>query len=325
MRSGTSDVYLHEMPGGQYTNLREQARSLGLEQRWPEVARAYAQVNQLFGDIVKVTPTSKVVGDMALFMVANDLTPDDVLDTSREIAFPESVVSMMKGELGFPPDGFPENITKRVLKGDTPVQGRMGAFLPEADLDAVRAQGEDAAGRKLSDTDLASYLMYPKVFTDYAKHVRQYDDVSVLPTPVFFHGMRDGEEIAVEIDRGKTLVVRLTGVSEMDEDGQVRLFFELNGQARVVRVPKAGVASLAKQRQKAEDGNAAHVGAPMPGSVGMVSVKTGQPVKKGDPLVSIEAMKMESVIRAERDATVKAVHVKHGDAVAAKDLLLELA
>jgi pyruvate carboxylase len=325
IRSGTSDVYLHEMPGGQYTNLREQARSLGLEHRWPEVARAYAQVNQLFGDIVKVTPTSKVVGDMALFMVANDLTPEDVLDTSREIAFPESVVSMMKGELGFPPDGFPENITKRVLKGEKPVQGRMGAYLPAADLDAVRAQGEDAAGRKLSDTDLASYLMYPKVFTDYAKHVRQYDDVSVLPTPVFFHGMRDGEEIAVEIDRGKTLVVRLTGVSEMDEDGQVRLFFELNGQARVVRVPKAGVASLAKQRQKAEDGNAAHVGAPMPGSVGMVSVKAGQPVKKGDPLVSIEAMKMESVIRAERDATVKAVHVKHGDAVAAKDLLLELA
>ncbi len=325
IRSGTSDVYLHEMPGGQYTNLREQARSLGLEHRWPEVARAYAQVNQLFGDIVKVTPTSKVVGDMALFMVANDLTPEDVLDTSREIAFPESVVSMMKGELGFPPDGFPENITKRVLKGEKAVQGRMGAYLPAADLDAVRAQGEDAAGRKLSDTDLASYLMYPKVFTDYAKHVRQYDDVSVLPTPVFFHGMRDGEEIAVEIDRGKTLVVRLTGVSEMDEDGQVRLFFELNGQARVVRVPKAGVASLTKQRQKAEDGNAAHVGAPMPGSVGMVSVKAGQPVKKGDPLVSIEAMKMESVIRAERDATVKAVHVKHGDAVAAKDLLLELA
>ncbi|MFO1319267.1 MAG: pyruvate carboxylase [Burkholderiales bacterium] len=324
IRSGTSDVYLHEMPGGQYTNLREQARSMGLESRWPDVARAYAQVNRLFGDIVKVTPTSKVVGDLALVMVANDLAPEDVLDPAREIAFPESVVSMLKGELGFPADGFPEDITRRVLKGESPVKGRIGAYLPPADLDAMRAEAEHAVGRKVSETDLASYLMYPKVFTDYVKHVRHYDDVSVLPTPIFFHGMKDGDEAAVEIDRGKTLVLRLQGRTEMDEEGQVRLFFELNGQARVVRVPKAGVVGAVKQRSKAEDGNANHVGAPMPGSVGMVSVKAGQHVKKGDPLLSIEAMKMESILRAERDTQVKAVHVKHGDAVAAKDLLVEL-
>jgi pyruvate carboxylase len=325
MRAGTSDVYLHEMPGGQYTNLREQARAMGLDHRWPEVSRAYAQVNQLFGDIVKVTPTSKVVGDMALFLVANDLSTDDALDPDREIAFPESVVSMLRGELGFPPEGFPEAITRRVLKGEKPVDGRVAAYLPPADFDAVRAEAEHAVGRKVSDTDLASYLMYPKVFTDFAKHLRHFDDVSALPTPVFFNGLRDGDEIAVEIDRGKTLVIRLQGRADMDEDGQVRLFFELNGQARVVRVAKAGVTAAVRQRAKAEDGNPAHIGAPMPGNVVTVSVKAGQPVRKGDPLVSIEAMKMESVIRAERDGQVKGVHVKPGEAVAAKDLLLDFA
>jgi pyruvate carboxylase len=324
MRAGTSDVYLHEMPGGQYTNLREQARAMGLDHRWPEVSRAYAQVNRMFGDIVKVTPTSKVVGDLALFMVANDLSPEDVLDPAREIAFPESVVSMLRGELGFPVDGFPEDITRRVLKGEPPIQGRAAAYLPPADLEAVRLQGEQAAGRRLSDTDLASYLMYPKVFVDFARHLRQFDDVSTIPTPVFFNGMRDGDEVAVDIDRGKTLVIRLQGRTDMDEEGQVRLFFELNGQARVVRVPKAGVASSVKQRLKAEDGNVNHIGAPMPGNVVLVPVKPGQAVKKGDPLVSIEAMKMESVIRAERDCHVRAVHVKAGEPVTAKDLLLEL-
>ena len=324
MRAGTSDVYLHEMPGGQYTNLREQARSMGLDHRWPEVARTYAKVNLLFGDIVKVTPTSKVVGDMALFMVANDLTPEAVLDPNREVAFPDSVVSMFKGELGFPADGFPKKLTKKILKGAKPLKGRAGKFMPAADLEAQRAEGEKAVGRKLSDHDLASYLMYPKVFREFAEHLRDYDDVSVLPTSAFFYGLKDREEIMVDIARGKTLVIRVVGNAELDEEGHVRLFFELNGQSRVVRVPKAGVATSIKQRAKIEDGNVNHVGAPMPGGVVTVSVKTGQSVKKGDPLVSIEAMKMESMLRAERDAVVKAIHVKPGDAVAAKDLLLEL-
>ena len=323
MRAGTSDVYLHEMPGGQYTNLREQARAMGLDHRWPEVAQAYAKVNLLFGDIVKVTPTSKVVGDMALFMVANDLTPEAVLDPNREVAFPDSVVSMFKGELGFPADGFPKKLTDKILKGAKPLKGRAGKFMPAADLDAQRAEGEKAAGRKLSDRDLASYLMYPKVFRDYAEHQQNYDDVSVLPTSAFFYGLKDREEIMVDIARGKTLVIRVVGNAELDEEGHVRLFFELNGQSRVVRVPKAGVAANIKQRAKIEDGNVNHVGAPMPGGVVTVSVKTGQSVKKGDPLVSIEAMKMESMLRAERDAVVKTVYVKPGDAVAAKDLLLE--
>ena len=324
MRAGTSDVYLHEMPGGQYTNLREQARAMGLDHRWPEVARAYAQVNLLFGDIVKVTPTSKVVGDMALFMVANDLSTEDVLDPKREVAFPDSVVSMFKGELGFPMDGFPKALTKKILKGAKPLSGRAGKYLVPADLDTRRAEADKIAGRKIGDRDLASYLLYPKVFSEYAAHLREYDDVSVLPTSAFFYGLKDREEIAVDIARGKTLVIRLQGNAELDDEGHARLFFELNGQSRVVRIPKAGVAATTKQKLKADGTNPNHVGAPMPGTIVTVSVKPGQVVSKGDPLVSIEAMKMESMLRAERNATIKSIHVRPGEIVTAKDLLLEL-
>ena len=324
MRAGTSDVYRHEMPGGQYTNLREQARSLGIEQRWPEVAQAYADVNQLFGDIVKVTPTSKVVGDMALFMVANGLTPEEVADPARDTAFPESVVSLMKGELGFPADGFPPALQAKVLKGEAPLQGRPGATLPPVDFDQARAAADKAAGRHVSDNELASWLMYPKVFADYAAHRRQYDDVSVLPTPVFWEGLKERQEIAVEIDPGKTLLIRLQGRTEGDEEGEVKLFFELNGQPRVIRVRKAGVAPSRSARPKADAGNANHIAAPMPGSVVTVAVKAGQKVKKGSPLLSIEAMKMETGISADRDAVVAKVLVAPGEQVAAHDLLIEL-
>jgi pyruvate carboxylase len=325
IRSGTSDVYRHEMPGGQYTNLREQARSMGLDHRWNEVAQAYADANRLFGDIVKVTPSSKVVGDLALFMVANELTPADVADPDKEIAFPESVVSMMRGELGYPADGFPQAIQQRILKGRTPVEGRVGAHLPAVDLENARKTAEQAVDRHIDDTELASWLMYPKVFTEYAAHRRQYGDVSVLPTPVFFYGLGqvEGDEMAVEIDQGKTLVVRLLGDSEAPEDGEVKLFFELNGQPRPMRIARAG--QPAKQaRAKAEEGNPAHVAAPMPGMVATVAVKPGQKVTKGSPLLSVEAMKMETAITAERDATVVRVHVAPGERVDAKDLLLEL-
>ncbi len=322
IRSGTSDVYRHEMPGGQYTNLREQARAMGIEHRWNEVSQAYADVNQLFGDIVKVTPTSKVVGDMALFMVANDLTPAEVADPDKEVAFPESVISLFKGELGFPPDGFPKGLETKVLKGGKPLEGRYGANVPPVDLELMRATAEKAVDRKLSDHDLASYLMYPKVFTEYAQHRRSHGDVSVLPTDVFFEGLKDGQEISVSIDQGKTLVIRLLGRTEVEEEGQSKLFFELNGQPRMVRVQHAGVVSTVTH-PKAQEGNPSHVGAPMPGMVVTVAVKAGQKVAKGDPLVSIEAMKMETMIRAEMDGVVKHVHVKPGMVVAAKDLLLD--
>ena len=325
IRSGTSDVYKHEMPGGQYTNLREQARAMGIEHRWPEVSRAYAEVNQLFGDIVKVTPTSKVVGDMALFMVANDLSPSEVADPDKEIAFPDSVVSLMKGELGFPPDGFPKDLQKKILKGAKPLKGRAGDFLPPVDLAATHAAAEAAAGHKISDTDFASYLMYPKVFKDFATHLRTYGDVSTLPTPAFFYGLRDREEVSLHIDQGKTLIVRQQGRSDtLDEEGREKVFFELNGQPRLMRIEKAGVTAGSQRHSKADSSNAGHVGAPMPGSVVTVAVHAGQKVTKGAALISIEAMKMETLLSADRDATVKAVHVKPGDKIAAKDLLIEL-
>jgi pyruvate carboxylase len=262
------------------------------------VSRAYADVNVLFGDIVKVTPTSKVVGDMALFMVANDLKPADVSDPQRDVAFPDSVISLFKGELGFPPDGFPKALEHKVLRGAAPMQGRAGDHLPPVDLEARRLEAEHAVGRKLSDTDLASYLMYPKVFKDYAEHLREYSDVSLLPTSPFFYGLLDREEVSIDIDKGKTLVVRQTGRSDgVDEEGKIKVFFELNGQPRTVRVPKAGAAA-GTAKAKAEEGNARHVGAPMPGMVVTVAVKVGQTVKKGDPLLSMEAMKMETMLTA---------------------------
>ncbi|TCO81775.1 pyruvate carboxylase [Plasticicumulans lactativorans] len=324
IRAGTSDVYRHAMPGGQYTNLREQARSLGIDHRWPEVAEAYAQVNELFGDIVKVTPTSKVVGDMALMMVTQGLKPADVTDPEREIAFPESVVQLFHGDLGQPPGGFPPELSKKVLQGGSPLSVRPGADLPPADLEAVRAEATAKSGREIAETDLASYLMYPKVFTDYAKGRSQYGNLSVLPTPVFFYGMERGSEIAVDIDQGKTLVIRYLAVSEPDDEGCRKVFFELNGQQRTVRVVQKGMESKLKVHLKAEDGNPHHVAAPMPGLVVSVAVRPGLKVERGDALLSIEAMKMETVIRAERAGTVKDVHVAVGSQVDAKDLMVVL-
>jgi len=324
IRAGTSDVYRHEMPGGQYTNLREQARSMGLDQRWNEVAQAYADANQLFGDIVKVTPSSKVVGDLALTMVANELTPADIADPEKEIAFPDSVVAMMRGELGYPADGFPPALQQRVLKGQQAIAGRVGAHLPAVDLEAERAKAEKAVGHQVDDAALASWLMYPKVFTEYAGHLRKYGDVSVLPTPVFFYGLGEKDEAAIEIDQGKTLVVRLLGKTDAPDEGEVKLFFELNGQPRPMRIPRSGQQGNKRSRPKAEEGNGAHVAAPMPGMIATVAVKSGQKVSKGSPLLSVEAMKMETAITAERDATVLHVHVAPGDRVDAKDLLLEL-
>ncbi|MDD3481783.1 pyruvate carboxylase [Azovibrio restrictus] len=324
IRAGTSDVYRHEMPGGQYTNLREQARSMGLDQRWNEVAQAYADANQLFGDIVKVTPSSKVVGDLALTMVANELTPAEIADPEKEIAFPDSVVAMMRGELGYPADGFPPALQQRILKGQQAIAGRVGAHLPAVDLEAERAKAEKAVGHQVDDAALASWLMYPKVFTEYAGHLRKYGDVSVLPTPVFFYGLGEKDEAAIEIDQGKTLVVRLLGKTDAPDEGEVKLFFELNGQPRPMRIPRNGQQGNKRSRPKAEEGNGAHVAAPMPGMIATVAVKSGQKVSKGSPLLSVEAMKMETAITAERNATVLHVHVAPEDRVDAKDLLLEL-
>ena len=321
----SSEVYLHEMPGGQFTNLKAQARSLGLEERWPEVARAYADANQIFGDIVKVTPSSKVVGDMALMMVTQGLSRADVENPGRDMAFPDSVVDMLKGNLGQPEGGFPAAITAKALKGEAPTTERPGKHLPPVDLEAVRAQvSKELDGFKVDDEDLNGYLMYPKVFLDYMGRHRVYGPVRTLPTWNFFYGMEPGAEISAEIDPGKTLEIRLIAVGETGEDGDVKVFFELNGQPRTIRVPNRKVKATQAVRPKAQDGNPAHLGAPMPGSVASVAVQAGQPVKAGDLLLTIEAMKMETGLHADRDAVVKAVHVQPGAQIEAHDLLIEL-
>ncbi|MDH6269387.1 pyruvate carboxylase [Rhizobium sp. SG_E_25_P2] len=323
LKGPASEVYLHEMPGGQFTNLKEQARSLGLETKWHKVAQAYADANQMFGDIVKVTPSSKVVGDMALMMVSQDLTVADVVDPGKEISFPESVVSMLKGDLGQPPSGWPEALQKKALKGDKPYTVRPGSLLPDADLDKERADIEAKLERKISDFEFASYLMYPKVFTDFAIAQDQYGPVSVLPTPNYFYGLPPGEELFADIEQGKTLVVLNQAIGETNQKGLVTVFFELNGQPRRIKVPnRAQGAANGAVRRKAEAGNAAHLGAPMPGVVSAVAVAAGQAVKAGDVLLSIEAMKMETALHAERDGTIAEIFVRAGDQIDAKDLLI---
>lgn len=324
MQAPSSEVYLHEMPGGQFTNLKAQASSLGLDDRWPEVARTYSDVNKMFGDIVKVTPSSKVVGDMALMMVSQGLTRAQVEDPATDVSFPDSVVDMMRGNLGQPPGGFPAGIVDKVLKGEKPNTDRPGAHLEPVDLEAVRAELAAKFDTEIDDEDLSGYLMYPKVYTDYMDRHETYGPVRTLPTPTFFYGMEPSDEISAEIDPGKTLEIRLQAIGDTNEDGEVKVFFELNGQPRVIRVPNRLVKATTAQRPKAEAGNANHIGAPMPGVVASVGAVVGQAVKSGDLLLTIEAMKMETGLHAERDAVVKAVHVIPGGQIDAKDLLVEL-
>jgi pyruvate carboxylase len=327
IRSGASEVYVHGMPGGQYTNLREQARSLGIgDARWPDVAQAYADVNQMFGDIVKVTPTSKVVGDLALLMVTSGLSKEQVLDPNTDVAFPESVVQLFRGDLGQPAGGFPPDLQTKVLKGKPAQTDRPGAKLAPTDLQAARAQIQQAAPwRQVTDDDLASYLMYPKVWLDYANDRKQYGDVGMLPTPVFFYGMETGQEISVDLERGKTLIVRFVAVSDVHEDGTKTVFFELNGQPRELRVPDRSQVAKNPPRRKIEPGNPKHVGAPMPGTVATISVAVGRKVARGDALATLEAMKMETAVRAEVDGEVAEVVARPGQQVDAKDLLIVLA
>ena len=325
IRSGASEVYVHGMPGGQYTNLREQARSLGIDDhRWPEVAQAYAEVNEMFGDIVKVTPTSKVVGDMAIMMVTSGLTRTAVLDPATEIAFPESVVQFFHGDLGQPLGGFPPALQKKVLGGQTPLTVRPGHMLPPADLSGERAAAEAKIGRAITEFELASYLMYPKVFVDYAADRAAFGDVSTLPTSVFFYGMEPGQEINIDLERGKTLIVRFVTTSDAHEDGTRTVFFELNGTPRPMRVADRSQVAKRPPQRKMEPGNAAHIGAPMPGTITTVPVKIGQKLARGDVLLTLEAMKMETTVRAERDGVIKEILVRPGLQVDAKDLLVVL-
>ena len=320
-----SDLYQHEMPGGQYTNLFQQAQALGLSSRWPEVCRLYADVNQLFGDIVKVTPTSKAVGDMALFLVANDLTCADVMQGDRDLAFPRSVLDLLSGRMGQVAGGFPGDVRDRILQSEKPLEGRPGDTLSPADLAATRAMVAEMVEGEPTGQDVVSYLMYPQVFEQLAEHQRQFSDVSVLPTPVFFHGMTAGEEIAVEIEPGKTLIIKFLTVGDAHHDGTRTVFFELNGQPREVTVVDHSLQSDIVERLKADAKNPKQIGASMPGLVVVVAVQSGDQVVAGQKLMTLEAMKMETTLLAEADGNVAEVHVVAGTQVEAGDLLITIA
>jgi pyruvate carboxylase len=322
--AASAEVYRHEMPGGQYTNLMQQAKALGVGDRWHEVCRTYAEVNQLFGDIVKVTPTSKVVGDMALFMVANNLAAEEILYGQRELAFPESVVEFFEGRLGQPVGGFPKDLQKRVLRGRKPMRGRPGASLPPADFTGTAEQLQKQFQRPVSDREVVTHLLYPRVFADFAAHQAQYSDTSVLPTGVFFFGMSAGDEVSVEIEPGKTLIVKFLTVGDPHEDGRRQVFFELNGQPREVMVLDQSLAPAVQPRPKAEPGNLLHVAAPMPGLIASVTVAAGERVAAGQKLATLEAMKMETTVYAEKAGTVSEVLVHRGTQVETGDLLVRL-
>jgi len=324
MIASTADVYLNEIPGGQYTNLFQQAKSLGLAARWPDICRIYADVNQLFGDIVKVTPSSKAVGDMAVFLITNNLTVDDLINSDRELNFPESVVDLMAGRMGQPPGGFPPKIQKRILRGQKAQTGRPGAKLEPADFKVVTADLAKTLGREPSKREVLSYLVYPKVFTEFNAHQVKYSDVSVLPTDVFFYGQEPGQEVAIEIESGKTLIVKYLTVGDPHPDGRRTVFFDLNGQPRSINVRDLSLEPAEKNRVKADLTNPLQVGAPMPGLVVTVSVKLGDPVTAGQKLLSLEAMKMETTLYAEKAGKVVELNVAPGTQVDTNDLLLRL-
>ena len=325
LKSGASEVYLHAMPGGQFTNLREQAKAVGIgQERWHEVVRAYTDVNDLFGNIIKVTPSSKMVGDMALAMVSSGLTKENVLDLDYEIAFPESVVSFFRGDLGQPYGGFPKTLQKKILKDEKPYTERPGLRMPAVDLEAKKNELQQMTGDTVTANDLASYLMYPKVYLDFVSFKQQYGDVSVLPTKEFFYGLKPWDEISAEIDQGKNILLQCQSTSDPDENGDVRVFFSLNGQPRSIKIHDALKENKILTHEKCQEGGLKSVGAPMPGVISEIRVKPGDQVKKSDTLVVLEAMKMEIRVTAETDGTVERVLLKVGDQIDTKDLLVEL-
>ncbi|MDB4652676.1 pyruvate carboxylase [Akkermansiaceae bacterium] len=324
-RSGTAEVYLHEMPGGQYTNLKEQANGMGLGHRWQEIAHTYADVNQLFGDIVKVTPSSKVVGDMTMLLVTQNLKADDLLNgTAPAMDFPESVIDMLSGGLGQPDGGWPKEIQKLVLGDKVPVTVRPGELAAPCDLDETKAAVSKEFGRPATDDDLYSHLMYPQVFAEFQESLKSYDKLTVLPTPAYFYGLQASEEINVEIAPGKTLFIKLISIGEADDEGRRTLFFELNGMPRETVVVDRALGKEAVANLKAEPSNAKHIAAPLPGMISEVAVKPGDEVKEGDKLVVIEAMKMLTTVSAPKDGVVGEILLEKGKSADTADLLVVL-
>lgn len=324
LKAPLPEVYEFEMPGGQYSNLQQQAKAVGLLHRWDELQDMYRRVNMLFGDIVKVTPSSKVVGDMALFMVQNDLTEEDVLEKGMQINFPNSVIEFFQGYIGIPHGGFPEHLQKVVLKGREVLKDRAGKLLEPVNFAEVKEKLRPLMQREPTDFDAVAYALYPDVFLDYLKAVNRYGDLSVLDTPTFLYGMRIGETLEVEIEKGKTLIIKLVSIGQVQKDGTRIVYFELNGQPREVAIKDFSVESDLVEKPKADQQNEFHVGATMPGTVVKVLVEEGDTVKQGDHLVITEAMKMETTIQAPVSGTVEKIYVEPGEAISQGDLLIEL-
>jgi pyruvate carboxylase len=324
LKAPAADVYEHEIPGGQYSNLRAQAEALGVgssAEGWESVKRAYADVNRLFGDIPKVTPSSKVVGDMAIWMVKQKLDAAAVTARAGELTFPESVIDYMTGALGMPPGGFPEPLRTNVLKGAKTIDGRPGASMPPFDWAGAKKEMETLAGTEVARRDVVSYALYPKVMREYMEHRALHGDTSVLSTPTFFYGLRTGEEAWIDIEPGKTLIVKLLSIGEVEPDGARVLTFELNGQSRTVRVFDDSAKVTGPKRRKVS-GKPGEVGAPMPGRVIDLVTKVGEHVKAGQKLLVTEAMKLETVVKAPITGTVREIVSGAGESVEASDLLV---
>ncbi|MGK4151059.1 pyruvate carboxylase [Kurthia gibsonii] len=324
MNSPHSEIYVHEMPGGQYSNLQQQAKGVGLGDRWDEVKKMYSNVNLLFGDVVKVTPSSKVVGDMALFMVQNDLTDENVIEKGQTIDFPDSVIEFFQGYLGQPVGGFPEELQEVILKEREAITVRPGELLEAVDFDAVKKELDEKYNRDMTYQDVLAYVLYPKVFEQYMTTYDQFGNVSVLDTPTFLHGLRLGEEIEVTIEKGKTLIIKLVSIGEPQHDGTRVIYFELNGQPREIVVQDLNVEVSGEKKPKADPSNPNQIGATMPGTTLKVVVSPGSRVRRGEHLLITEAMKMETTVQAPRDGIVKEIFVKEGEAISTGDLLIEL-
>jgi pyruvate carboxylase len=320
LQAGTAEVFEHEIPGGQYSNLRPQAIALGLGDKWEEIKHNYRVANDLFGDIVKVTPSSKVVGDMALFMTTQNLTAEDILARGDQISFPASVVSFFRGDLGQPVGGFPQHLQKLILKDVQPYTDRPNAHLPALDLEKGLANFRDTFGQDKSELDYLSWLMYPKVYADWQKHQEQYGNLSVLPTPIFFYGLKAGEEVSFDIDEGKRLIIKYLYMTEADSNGMRKVYFELNGQTRAIEARDYSIKDIKPENAKA---NGPHeIGVPLQGKLAKVHVKAGDRVRKNAPLFTIEAMKMETHVTAQEDMTIARVVLPEGELVQAGDLMV---
>ena len=323
LKTSTTDIYRYEIPGGQYTNLRPQVESLGLGDRFEEVKEMYKTVNDMLGDPVKVTPSSKVVGDLAIFMVQNDLTPENIVERGKALAFPDSVVSYFKGMMGQPAWGFPEDLQKVVLKGEEPITCRPGKLLPPVDFDQLEQEV-----RKFRDDperkDLISYAMYPKVYEDFCRHRKEYGYITRMGSHVFFNGMALGETNKINIEDGKTLVIKYLGLGDHNDDGTINVQFELNGMRREVAVRDPNASEKTRQVVQADESDPRQVGASIPGMVSKLHVQPGDTVEENQVLMTIEAMKMETAVTARTTGKVREIRVKEGQAVKAKELLMLL-